>query len=152
MQMMRDEQGFTLIEVLATLSILSFVGIIIWNVFFQGYQYSQNASSKNSMIQETNIIITNLSKIHQTSDEYEIKSSNSNCGITITYKKGISQETLAFDHPQLCFSFVFKNSISGIINPKLTDVPLTVTASDKKNPNNKISIDSTLYRMKGGRN
>jgi prepilin-type N-terminal cleavage/methylation domain-containing protein len=148
--MVRGERGFTLIEVLATISILSFVGVIIWNVFFQGYHYSQNSNSKNSMIQETNLIIVNLLKIHQTADQYEIKNSSSNCGIIVTYKKGTLNQTQIFDNKQLCFSVVLKNSISGTIDPNLIDVPLTVTASDKQNSNNKISIDSTLYRVKRG--
>jgi prepilin-type N-terminal cleavage/methylation domain-containing protein len=159
----RDERGLTLVEVLATLTILSIVSIIIWSVFFQGFNISQKAISKNLIIQETNILISNLTKIHQTSIKYEIMSSGTNnCEITVTSKKrdkiqniDVIQPTRIFSHSEICFELVIdiKNKKDGsdpnLIEPYDNDVSLTITASDKKNPDNKVAMDSYLYRIKG---
>lgn len=144
--LIRNERGISLVEVLATISLLSIVGVIIWQVFFQGYQYSQKAISKNLMLQEANIINTSLLKIHQKVDQYELSNSDSNCGITATYN-GQSQ---VFTHPNICFSFNPNEIIPGTVEPYLEDVSLTLTASERHNPNNKVTIESRLFRMKGG--
>ncbi|MED4203172.1 prepilin-type N-terminal cleavage/methylation domain-containing protein [Neobacillus mesonae] len=158
--MNHDERGLTLVEVLATLTIFSIVSIIIWSIFFQGVNYSQEATSKNLKLQELNIINTNLTKIHQTSSEYEIlKSGSNNCEITVTSKKrdkthnvDIVQPNIIFSHTQICFDFVLdiRGDKSGLtIKPNDNDVSITLTASDKKRPENKVSIKSYLYKMKG---
>ena len=156
--MKRTENGFTLIEVLVTLSILSFVGIIAWSVFFQGYNFSQKAISKNAMIQETNLLITNLKKVHQTLIEYEIKSEN--CEIKVTNLKTSPKQTQIFNHPAICFKILEINAGPGsgpkTVKPNnklndgsLNDVSLKINASDKNNPQNSITQDTFLYRMKG---
>ncbi|MBI0576519.1 prepilin-type N-terminal cleavage/methylation domain-containing protein [Neobacillus cucumis] len=161
--MKQSERGLTLVEVLATLTILSIVSIIIWNIFFQGYNYSEKAVSKNFMIQETNILITSLTKIHQTTSKYQITSTGSNnCDITVTsYKKDkvqnidVKQPDQLFSHSQICFGIVLdiKNKKTGStpneIVPNENDVSITLTAKDKNYPNNMIEIKSYLYRMKG---
>lgn len=150
--MTKSERGITLIELLAAITILSFIGIIIWNAFFQGYQFSKKAISKNFMIQESNIVITNLTRIHQKSKQYTITNTDSNCEITISYidKNGANQ-TEVYNNPQICLTFEMKNGVTNPVVPTTTNnVTLKLTASDKKNNSNKVLIDTILYRYKGG--
>ncbi|MEO2074634.1 MAG: prepilin-type N-terminal cleavage/methylation domain-containing protein [Bacillus sp. (in: firmicutes)] len=161
--MKKDERGLTLVEVLATITIISIVSIIIWSVFFQGINFSKKATSRNLMLQEMNLLVTNLTKIHQTSSVYEISSSGpNNCEITVISKKrdkiqniDIVQPTQIFNHSQICFNFILdiKNKRTGTspntIEPNENDVSITLTASDKNNPDNKVITKSYLYRMKG---
>ncbi|MEH7332700.1 prepilin-type N-terminal cleavage/methylation domain-containing protein [Neobacillus drentensis] len=150
--MPQDERGLTLVEVLATLTIFSMVSVIIWSVFFQGFNFSQKAISKNQMQQETNLLVTNLLKIHQTAKQYDILNTNSNCEITVNItNKDNSTRTEIYKHPYICFKFEIKNGITNPVIPNRTgnDVRLTLTTSDKKDPNNKIAIDTYLYRVKG---
>ncbi|WP_312471001.1 type II secretion system protein [Neobacillus sp.] len=150
--MNQDERGLTLVEVLATLTILSIVSVIIWSVFFQGYKFSQKAISKNQMQQQTNLLITNLLKIHQSAKAYNIINTNSNCEITVTItNKDNSTRTEIFNHPNMCFKFEIKNAISNPVFPNKVgnDVRLKLTTSDKNDPNNKIIINTFLYRVKG---
>lgn len=163
--MRKEERGITLVEVLAALTILSIIGVIIWNTFFQGYQFSQKAISKNFIIQETNLLITNLKQDHQTMKEYEIKTSGtSNCDITITPKiNGVLQPSQAkvYTNSQICFSIQITinniNKGSGPVSVKPNsvdpndnaDVELNITASDKKDSENNVNVDTFLYRIKG---
>ncbi|MEW9053299.1 MAG: type II secretion system protein [Neobacillus sp.] len=152
--MKTDESGLTLVELLATLVILSILGVIIWSIFFQGFSFSQKAISKNSMLQESNITITNLTRIHQTLTEYEIKSEN--CDILITNNKVTPPQVQEFHHTSICFNLDIKVDSTDkgtgpvTIKPNSNNVTLIITASDRKRPDNQIVLDTFLYRMKGG--
>ena len=141
--MNRNEQGLTLIEVLAATTILSFIGIIIWGVFFQGFHFSQNSMKESKMQQEARLIVTSLIKFHQTTKEtYEIDVSD--CSITV-YN---SSDSKKFEHPQLCLS----SNYSGItpVDPDKEDIYFTLQVTDKNNSNKKVSIETVLYRLKSG--
>src|SRR4051812_42197585 len=150
--MNQDESGLTLVEVLATLTIFSIISIIIWSVFFQGYNFSEKAITKNQMQQETNLLITNLLKIHQSAKQYTILNTNSNCEITVNItNKDNSTKTEIFNHTYMCFKFNIKNTVTQPIRPNAVgnDVLLKLATSDKSDPNNNITIDTFLYRVKG---
>lgn len=141
--MVRNQRGLTLIELLATLSILSFIGVIIWNVFFQGYHYSQKAINKNMLQQEANIVITRLTKIHQISKEYELITAG--CQITVNYtNQDNTQQSEIFEHSKFCYSTNF----SGLVDPNADDIKLKIFISDKNDPNNRAEVDTILYRLK----
>jgi prepilin-type N-terminal cleavage/methylation domain-containing protein len=143
--LLRKQDGLTLIELLITLAILSFTGSIVWSVFFQGINFSQTSISKNTIQQETNLIITNLKKIHQTSKEYTIN--NGTCTITVNATKADSStQTYVFDHPSLCFQLDY----TGLVQPDNEDVKLTITTSEKNDTNNKLEIKTILFRLKDG--
>lgn len=155
---MRDERGLTLVEVLATLTILSIVSLIIWSIFFQGINFSKKATSKNVMIQESNIVISNLTTLHRGKNKYEITSTGTNnCEITITTDiSNTEKQTQTFTHPQMCFEFTsdIKNKKVGEpepnkIDPNENDVSLTLTIKDNNDPTNKVTTSTYLYRMKG---
>jgi type II secretory pathway pseudopilin PulG len=145
--MIKNEHGITLIEVLGSVVILSLIGSIIWNIFFQGYNFSQEAISKNSMQQEANFIINDLTKIHQTAKQYEITSSGDSIQVTFT-KKDDSIHTQKFNHPNMRISAVVNPS--GQVIPKLLngDVTLTITIKDSNNLKNEVITDALLYRLK----
>jgi prepilin-type N-terminal cleavage/methylation domain-containing protein len=149
-----DERGLTLVELLATLVILSMIGVIIWSVFFQGFTFSQKAISKNSILQESNITITNLTRIHQTLSEYELKSEN--CDIVVTNNIVTPPQIQEFHHSNICFNLEIKvdgtDAGSGpvTIKPNSNNVTLTIIASDRNKSDNNIVLDTFLFRMKGG--
>ncbi|MFD2046318.1 type II secretion system protein [Ornithinibacillus salinisoli] len=139
--MSRNEQGITLIELLATITILSIVGIIIWNVFLQGYNFSQDSMMKSRMQQETQLIVASLVNFHQkTPEPYKIE--NSECAITVSN----SSEIKRFDHSQLCISSDF----TGNVTPNNEDINLTITVEDKNDESNLFSMETILYRLKSG--
>ncbi|MGF3105019.1 type II secretion system protein [Rossellomorea sp. DUT-2] len=139
--MLHNERGLTLVEVLATLTILSIIGAVVWNVFFQGIHYTKKAVSQNSIQQEANIITMRLTRIHQSSESYELE--NPDCTIKVNYSE-LEEE---FHHNDLCFSL--ENAPEEPILPSKIDYPLLITITDKHHPKNKFVIDTTLYRLKG---
>jgi prepilin-type N-terminal cleavage/methylation domain-containing protein len=144
------ERGLTLVEVLVTLTLLSVVGIIIWSIFFQGYTFSQKAISKNLMHQETNILIAELTNNHRTSKQYEITNTDY-CKIDVKYiSKNDTTNTVktkVFEHSNMCFKI--ESAVINPVKPNEGDLHLELTTSDNNIPNNKIAIDTFLYRMKG---
>ncbi|MEH7417111.1 prepilin-type N-terminal cleavage/methylation domain-containing protein [Neobacillus drentensis] len=151
--MNHDESGLTLVEVLATLTIFSIISVIIWSVFFQGYNLSEKAITKNQMQQETNLLITNLLKIHRSAKNYTITNTSSNCEITVNITNtDNTTKTEIFKHTYMCFKFEIKNTVTQPIQPRLEGniVQLKLTTSDKNDSNNNITIDTFLYRMKEG--
>lgn len=147
----QNNSGLTLVEVLVTLTLVSTISIIIWSIFFQGYTFSQKAISKNLMHQETNLLIADLTNIHRTTQQYVITNTDSDCTITVKYisKNDITntEKTKVFSHSNMCFKF--GNPVTNPVKPNEGNLRLELITSDKNIPNNKITIDTFLYRVKG---
>ncbi|MEH7276293.1 type II secretion system protein [Neobacillus vireti] len=67
-----NENGITLIEVLATLAIVSFISILLYGVLINGFDYSKKSQEKVSLQQEMNIVVTTITKFHESYGEYDI--------------------------------------------------------------------------------
>lgn len=149
--LIRTQRGITLVELLAVLAILSLIGTLIWSVFFQGFNFSKKAETKNRIQQEANILVTNLIKIHQSSDEYKVSSSN--CVATVTFSDP-AKSPLIFKDSQLCYDVQLvdpktKNVITEFVTPNTQDSELKGNIHDINDSTNKVDIDSLLYRLKG---
>ena len=146
--MFKNEKGLTLLEVLVTLVIVSFIGIIIWSVFNSGIKYSNNEISKNQMQQEANIILTTLTKIHQKATSYSIVSDGS-CSITVNANINNKSEVYEFENKKLCIN-ITHNNMTEEFDPinKNNIVTLYITISEINNTENEITIDGVLSRLK----
>jgi prepilin-type N-terminal cleavage/methylation domain-containing protein len=69
---LQNEDGITLIEVLATLAILSIISTLLYGVLLNGIDYSKKSKAAVSLQQEMNIIITNITKVHESYGSYNI--------------------------------------------------------------------------------
>lgn len=136
-----NERGLTLVEVLATVIILSIISILAWSIFFQGTEYSKKAVSKNQMQQEANVIIASLNSIHKRSIEYSATSKD--CILSVQYTTKSTTKTEVFENSQMCIE---ANDFT--ISPKTTDADIHLTIKEKSNPKNKIEINSLLSRLK----
>ncbi|MFP5114422.1 type II secretion system protein [Bacillaceae bacterium C204] len=143
--MIRNHRGLTFIELLVSIAIVSFIGIIIVSTLSQSVNYSQKSISKNFIQQEANILNTQLIKIHQKSKQYVLSNSNCEINVSITNKDD-STQTQLFTNTKLCYSI----NLSGIVIPGQEDKNLILTVSDRNDPNNSIKITTLLYRLKDG--
>ncbi|MFF2794323.1 type II secretion system protein [Lysinibacillus xylanilyticus] len=140
----KNERGLTLVEVLATLIIFSLVFILVWSIFFQGTNYSKKAVSKNQMQQEANVIISSLNSIHKRSTEYSVTSNS--CSLSIQYTAQNAAKTEVFENSQMCIKLA--NSFTNPVNPKTTNVEIKLIIEEKDHPNNKVTINTLLSRLK----
>lgn len=142
---MRNEQGMTLIESLAAITILSIIGGILWNVYFSGIEYSKSAVSQTMLQQEANTIITSLTKIHQTSESYEIKNENGVIEIISTNPS----KTIVYEHSKINYSIDLGGHPQQI-QPNEGSIAVTITLSDK-NPDvrkrEEIKVETILHRL-----
>jgi prepilin-type N-terminal cleavage/methylation domain-containing protein len=150
-----NERGMSLIEVLLTLTILSIVGTVIWQAFFQGYQYSNNAVSKNLLQQEANLVITNLTRVHQSLEEYTIKSSNGTIEVIDPSNSLIAKYTDSrFDYGVFITSPdsdpIELTNQSVTPSNKGQNLNIKVIITEKRNSNNKVEVATLLYRLKDG--
>lgn len=141
----RNQHGLTLIELLVTITIISFLGIIIWNVFSQGIKFSQKSISQNFIQQEANIVNANLISIHQKSKQYVISNANCEINVVITNQDNTTQTQL-FTNNKLCYSI----NLTGIIIPGQENKNITLTVADRKDSNNSFVINTLLFRLKNG--
>lgn len=74
----KNEQGITLIEVLATLVISSMAMALIWNMFLTGTTTSQRIQQKNQIQQESNIVTQNIRMNHLSEEPYTLQINESN--------------------------------------------------------------------------
>ncbi|MBH9968199.1 PulJ/GspJ family protein [[Bacillus] enclensis] len=145
--MIRNQNGLTLIEVLITLTLLSVIGLILWSVLIDGISYSEKAASKNTVQQEANIIAMGLTKIHQTSDDYEIVSKECKLNVKYWIELDPDPQIKIFEHPQLCISSNETTDIKDF-DPDTNDFHLNLTIYDKSKPENKLNVTTTLFRLK----
>ncbi|WP_341302033.1 prepilin-type N-terminal cleavage/methylation domain-containing protein [Lysinibacillus sp. FSL H8-0500] len=138
----KNQRGLTLVEVLASIIILSLVTILAWNIFFQGTKYSQKTISKNQMQQEANVIIANLNSIHKRSREYSVSSSDCRLSVVYTDQNRTEKEEI-FENSQMCIQ---ANALTVI--PKTSNAEVHLIIEEKNNPNNTIEINTLLSRLK----
>jgi Tfp pilus assembly protein PilV len=141
---MKKQHGLILIEVLASLAILSVIGLVLWNVFFQGITYSKKAVSQTAMQQEANIISMKLTRIHQSHSTYRLV--NTGCAIEIYDSESSSQPFQTLSHSELCISGITKEINSS------SSKDLELTLHDKEHPESKFELTTTLYKLKGSSN
>jgi len=83
-----NERGITLLEVLATLTILGFLISIIFSIFINGINYSSKAKDTVLIQQETNYLLTLLKEQHENQSLYSITVSDNHKQVIIVNDEG----------------------------------------------------------------
>lgn len=150
--MLKDNKGITLVEILATITLLSVIGILVWSVFIQGIKNTNEGAMKTRLTQEMNYVQATLRKIHQTADNYKI-TFPTNCSIHVEYNnEGVSSTTL-FEDNRICYEIFIEGEKKEDlleINPKGGDHSISIdfVLSDKNNFRNNVTILTNLSRLK----
>ncbi len=100
MNSMKNQAGITLIELLATLTILSFLLGIIYSVFSNGLQYSSKAKNTVSIQQEANYLLTVLKEQHEKVNSYTVTVNNDHKKVVINNS---NNETFTIDNPNFFY-------------------------------------------------
>lgn len=70
---MKNQNGLTLIELLATIAIFATVSTLIFGVLLNSQNNYETLSTKNSLSQEANLAITLLKSYHREGQEFSIE-------------------------------------------------------------------------------
>ena len=148
---MNDNKGITLVELLATITLLSIIVIIIWSVFIQGIKNTNEGATKNKLTQEMNYVQTTLRKIHQTADRYKIIQFS--CGIQVEYynsKESSEYTIIQFEDARFCYKIESDKPFPTLIYPKSEHhtISLNLRISDKNNEKNIVNSQTILSRLK----
>lgn len=147
---MKDEKGKTLVEVLATLLLLTLVTGVIWTTISVATKFNVGETSTLKLQQEANYIISELQQVHRNCYEYKLTISTNE--VKVTECKG--DDTKHLPKPQ------YDGVISNLFNyryilqdelqtPTTTDLDLTNFAViDPKNSKRVVQIPTTIARIK----
>lgn len=156
MKRIRNEKGITLIEVLATITILSIVSFIIYNVFSSGLRYSSQAKETVLIQQEANYLLTLLKEQHENATtDYTITIENNQNNIILN--KGHSNE-IDVTNSQYLYQICDLDQSDSCDEQNATDHTITITPSqerfylkmiltNKNNPDIKYEIQTILSRL-----
>ncbi|CAM3941357.1 PilW family protein [Mesobacillus thioparans] len=86
---MKNQNGLTLVELLAALTILFIISAVIYSIFFSYNRNYNQISQKNNLAQNANIILATIKNYHLNNDQYFINYDNDN------YKLFIGESTPA---------------------------------------------------------
>lgn len=156
---MRNQRGITIVELLATITILSVVGLLVWGIFIQGTKFSGQAMTKNELTQEINIVTSNFKNIHQNADKYSIYLHT--CSIKIEYKEDMDRGEVKFNNANICYKVEnIKNSVQDEIalnegnevhlNPRSNEhhsINFDLIIEENGNPDNNVKIKVNLFRL-----
>ncbi|MEK4403921.1 prepilin-type N-terminal cleavage/methylation domain-containing protein [Sporosarcina sp. FSL K6-6792] len=140
--MKKNESGMTLVEALATLTILSMVVVLIWTTFSISTKHSIMETTKLQLQQEANYILTEIQQQHRqlecyTLDIREDRVQLFNCKQTPELIEVIST------------NYKYKEYNSGDIKPKEGNLSFTLTVKDsKKDSKLKVEVVTNISRYK----
>lgn len=138
----KNEAGMTLVEALATLTILSVVVVVLWTTFSITAKHSILETTKLQLQQEANYILTEIQHQHRQLECYQLDIREDrvqlfNCNENPELVKVISKD------------YKYKEYKSGEIKPKEGNLTFTLTVKDsKENSKLNVEIETNISRYK----
>lgn len=144
-QMVQNEKGITLIELLAALVLFGIFSTIIWAFFFQSTQANNIELTKNKLQQEANLIISTLQEVHKKSNLYTVILSEDSLVVDSD-----TVGTYIFDKPDITYEMVSTPPINSreTIHPKRENFTMTLIVTSKENANIQTTIHTVFSRIK----
>jgi len=138
----KNESGMTLVEVLATLTLLSMVTLLIWTAFFISSKHNIAETTKVHLQQEANYILTKLQQQHRHLDCYQLKIGEDKVELVNCDGQPEFNEIISSDYKYGPF-------ISDEIEPKTRFGDLTIkliVKDPKENSKLKVEVESIISR------
>ncbi|MFS0861738.1 type II secretion system protein J [Fredinandcohnia sp. 179-A 10B2 NHS] len=96
MKSIDNQKGFTLIELLASLAIFAIIAGLGTGILLNSMNYYEKSKNKLSLGQEANILLSQITNLHQTSDEY-VLSFNSTTGEVKLNSEKVGKPNLSYE-------------------------------------------------------
>lgn len=148
-----NEDGVTLVELLAALVLMSIVGAIIWNTVFISMRYSTTETKKLRLQQEANYVITEIQRYHRQCNKYNMTIHEDKISIKNCERDSSNLPDLVINNTfQYSSSPEFHEDIDdpdAQIEPKTSDLSFTLTIKDAEKTNLEVNIHTVISRYKG---
>lgn len=145
-----NENGITLIELLATLAIVSFVSILLYGVLMDGFNYSKKSKEKVSLQQEMNIVVTTFTKFHESNESYDIMvdGPNSSKIQLISTDKTIELSNPNYEYSLIDYKGTTETPFASTNNVSTTQpLYLKIIIKDKKQPSQTYEVKTIISRL-----
>ncbi|WP_419956023.1 PulJ/GspJ family protein [Neobacillus niacini] len=152
-----NDDGITLIEVLATLAIMSIISILLYGVLMNGFDYSKKSQEKVSIQQEMNIVVTSITKFHESYRSYDIKIDHNPDARKIQLlgkdSAGTVVNTVELSNPDYEYSLYDYSGTIETTFPTTRNVNtsqalyIRITIKDKKNPSQTYEVKTIISRL-----
>ena len=145
----KNNQGITLVELIAALALVSMVAILIMTTLGIGFKHSIAEANKTSTQQEANLIVSKLMNQHRKGDCYYIKGNSGGimiAPVTSTLCTSTTEPLANLFIPVSDTRFnVTMTSVNKMINPTKNDYTFSATVN-YKNATYKIKTKLTRYK------
>lgn len=143
-----NEKGVTLVELLVALALVSIIAVLAMTTFNIGVKYNVTETTKTTMQQESNLIVTTLMNVHRTSKCYQIENTST---ITINiYNDELCTEPvkrqIKFNQTQFNYELDLETGTSVKINPQDTNYSITLTIRDINSSLENVN-QTQIYRL-----
>jgi prepilin-type N-terminal cleavage/methylation domain-containing protein len=144
-----SDKGMTLIEVLATILLVSMVVVLIWTGVLISMRYNVAETKKTHLQQEANYIITEIQRIHRYCDSYDLTISRNEISVKNCYLASSNSKT----DFTIANTYQYESTpeyIGKLIETKKNDsyINFTLTVRDIKNKKLFVEIPTTISRYK----
>lgn len=141
-----NEKGISLMELLATLTLLSLVGVLVFGVLINSLNIFNHESDSSDVRQEANLISNQLTTFYKVYGNFEIEK-NGDGVIIYAPDKSNSKESREYDISDYIIDVV---SSEGESNDEHTSKDIKIIISEKGNLSNKFELNSNISRIKEG--
>ncbi|BAQ11593.1 hypothetical protein OXB_3124 [Bacillus sp. OxB-1] len=139
---MSNEKGITLVELLASLALLSMVVILIWTTFFITARYNIAETTKLQLQQEANYILTTIQQQHRYKECYNLK---------VEGQRLVLEDCDTGDRELVSSGFDYTLNPEEIdnINPDDEDLHFILSVKDPKEGSKlKVKVETTISRYR----
>ncbi|WKA56242.1 prepilin-type N-terminal cleavage/methylation domain-containing protein [Planococcus shixiaomingii] len=152
-----NQKGITLIELLASLALVSIIAAIAWTALTTGFKHTAAETSKTQLQQEANLVITRITNEHRKNDHYYLQMYAGKLEIKTCKDVPPSSVTCGGFVKLTDGNYSYSGSINGIdfsswdktvkIDPKKTNVNFILKVADPAKPTRSVEIHTTLTRI-----
>ena len=147
---LKNERGTTLIEVIATIVVISVVTIVLSNILVDGFHTSNKQQVAMTMQQQANLLLVSLRELQENGEPYEIVVSDDKRQVTLTNHSTDTFDVMTSDryflelfinHSELPITYEK-------ITPKTTkSIHIKIVITQQANEDVQYVLETTLSRL-----
>lgn len=137
-----NEDGITLVELLAALVLVTLVTAVIWNTVFISMKYTTSETTKLRLQQEANYIITKIQQQHRQLECYELEITEDKIELFDCQDPKLLIEVISTDYKYVPVELTK-------VKPKSGDFSLNLTIKDPREDSKlNVKVDTVISRFK----